>query len=422
MGLFGYKTMKQKDYDAMRMELKGFYDQQTEASERYFRLIESQLKGMDLPSLSKFSREDIKKAYETIAPVMGVVNYIADNVGEVSRYLELQDVRTGEYVENHWLIDLLNKPNDRFTRRKFLTAWAINRLLFGDAEVLAPLSVGADRKIEEMYILSGHKVTFEKGGLQKPLRAVRYGTGSGAVEFEGNVFESFDYNLDDTTFYGTSKVAAAAIYLSVMDRAMSRQATTLQNGGPASIITPAASSSVVPIASQVDDMEKKANKPSNANKNITYKIPIDVHPLGDNPADLSILEAHKDAINALCFVFKLPVDLYLGQAKYENAKEAKKTIYEQIAIPMCNEFAEDLLHHAGLDDEFTLKVDTDRIEVLRESRGDVLDNLVKMHASLNELREANDYAPVEEEWADKPIMPIGVMFGNEGGALDIDEV
>jgi phage portal protein BeeE len=140
--------------------------------------------------------------------------------------------------------------------------------------------------------------------------------------------------------------------------------------------------------------------------------------IGDNPIDLNILGSHKDAVTALCFVFRIPVDLYYGQAKYENAKEAKKTIYEQNAIPMANEFADDLLHFLGLDKQgYRLEVNTDKIEVLRARRGEMLDDLTKMHASLNELREANGYAPIEEDWADKPLMPMGVTYGNE---FDID--
>ena len=124
----------------------------------------------------------------------------------------------------------------------------------------------------------------------------------------------------------------------------------------------------------------------------------------------------------MCFVFRLPVDLYYGQAKYENAKEAKKTIYEQNAIPMANEFAEDLLRFLRMDAEgYELRVNTDRIDVLKDSTGEVLDNLNKMHASLNEMREAYGYDKIEEEWADKPILPMGVTFGNEYENIDINE-
>ena len=110
----------------------------------------------------------------------------------------------------------------------------------------------------------------------------------------------------------------------------------------------------------------------------------------------------------------------LGQAKYENAKEAKRTVYESIAIPMAHEFAEDLLHYLNLDTKFELKVNTDRVEVLKDSSTEVLTNLEKMHATLNEMREANGYEPINEPYADKPILPMGVQFGNEAG-FDISE-
>ena len=416
--MFGFTTLRTKELESLRNEIKGYYAN-GDATNKYIASIAAQLRGLDMGSLT-YTRDDIKRAYETIAPVNGIVNYIADNVGEVSRYLELRDLTHDKFVEHHWVLELLSKPNDRFTRRKFFTAWAINRLLFGDAFVYAPKETGKERNAREMYVIPGQKVTIEKGGLTQPLKGIKV-AGAETIPMEDNVFESFDYNLDDTSFFGTSKIAAAAVYLSVMDKAMNRQATTLTNGGVANIITPSGNGGIPALPAQIDDMEQKMNARKNANKNIAMKLPIEVHSVGDNPVNLSILDSHNDAINALCFVFKLPVDLYLGQSKYENAKEAKKTIYEQIAIPMVNEFAEDFLHYADLSDGFELAVNTDKIEVLRDSRADVLDCIEKMHGSLNELREANGYEPIAEDWADKPIMPMGVQFGNEG-AFDISEV
>lgn len=403
-------------------EVKGYYTNEGIVNQ-YLQIIAPQLKGVEMPSMKQLSRDAIKNAYETIAPVMGVINYIADNVGEVSRFLELRDIRKDEYVEQHAIIELLNKPNDRFTRRKFFTAWAINKLLFGDAFVYAPKQAGKDRTPKEMYIIPGQRVEIDRGGILAPFKGIKIigAPGREEIDLEGNCFQSFDYNLDDTSFFGTSKIACAAVYLTVMDRAMNRQAVTLKNGGPANVVTPSAHLAAPALAQEVDDIEQKMNAQRNANKNIAMRTAIEVHKLGDNPADLSILSAHKDAINVLCFVFKLPVDLYLGQSKYENAKEAKKTIYEQLAIPMCNEFAEDFIHYLGLSDQFELAVDTDKIEVLKKNRGETLEDLTKMHASLNELREANNYEPIDEDYANKPILPIGVQFGNEASDFDIDE-
>ena len=37
------------------------------------------------------------------------------------------------------------------------------------------------------------------------------------------------------------------------------------------------------------------------------------------------------------------------------------------------------------------------------------------------MREAYGYDRIEEEWADKPLLPMGISFGNEYEDYDISE-
>ena len=403
-----WKIVNTKEFEALKNEIKG-YMEQNEQDNAYLSALEKQMKGLHLPDIASIGREQIRRIYETSAPVMGVVNYIAENVGEVATYLEL--TKDGEMVEKHPLLETLKRPNDRYTLRKFVAGWAVNKLLFGDAWVYVTFRVGKNGG-NNLYLIPSQKVAVKNGS---PLFDGIKLLGLGDVEIgKENVFQSFDYNLDDTSFFGTSKVAAAAFYLSVMDKGIRRQDKTLEEGGATHLITPKpdATGSVMP--KDRAEIEKLANSTSSIGKRRALAFPVEVHALGSTPVDLSILDSHKEAVTALCFVYRLPVDLYYGQAKYENAKEAKKTIYEQNAIPMANEFAEDLLRFLHLDTEgYELKVNTDKIDVLKASTGEVLDNLNKMHASLNEMRQAYGYARIEEKWADQPILPMGVTFGNE---------
>lgn len=410
-----WKLIRGEEYDALKTEIKGFYDREEEVN-TYLEAVRKQLPKLGLPDMSRMTREDIRKAYEQNAPVMGVVNYIAENVGEVMRYFELYDSK-GNQIEKHPVLDALRRPNDRFSLKKFGTAWAINRLLFGDAFTYVVKKAGKEGSLE-MYIIPSQRVVTESGNLRlmDGIQLMGMG-GNSSIKIE-DVFESFDYNLDDRSLFGTSKIVAAATYLSVMEKGMQRQDTTLEAGGATHIITPKPDESGTVLPQYAHEVEKLVNGQKSLGKKRYFHIPLEVVHIGDNPIDLNILGSHKDAVTALCFVFRIPVDLYYGQSKYENAKEAKKTIYEQNAIPMANEFADDLLHFLGLDKQgYRLEVNTDKIEVLRASRGEMLDDLAKMHASLNELREANGYAPIEEDWANKPLMPMGVTYGNE---FDID--
>lgn len=414
--------------DAARAEeLKGFYDGEN-AQNEYLERLAAQLTGLKLPPMTVMGREQIKRAYETCAPVNGVIDYIADNVGEVMKYLELRETNsdgTYKYVEKHWLMEALRKPNDRYNLRRFGKAWAVNRLLFGDAFVYAPLTQGKDRKIDPkvgMYVLPGQKIATEAGGIEKPFKGIKLiGEAGQTIDIEGKVFESFDYNLDDTSFFGTSKIVAAAVYLSVLDKGMRREDTSLDNGGVAGIITPKADSQAYGVLeSDKDAVEKEINGKTSFNKLKALRTPIEYHAIGSKPVDLDILASHKEAVTALCFVFRLPVDLYYGQSKYENAKEAKKTIYEQQAIPLAEEFAADLLSYLKLEDKFELVVNRDEIPALQETPTEALDRITKMHGSLNELRTANGYDPIGESYADEPMIPMGIQFGNE--TYDIDEI
>lgn len=412
-----WKLIRTKEIDALKNEIKGYYAE-TEKVNDYLSAIAKQMQGLKLPDMSVMGREQIMLAYEHSAPVMGVVNYIAENVGEVAKYLEL--TKNEEEVENHPLLETLLRPNDRFNLRKFVTAWAVNRLLFGDAWTYVTRKVGKEGGWN-MYIIPSQRVAIKNG--HPVIEGIQLlGVPSPKTIPMSEVFESFDYNLDDTSYFGTSKVVAAAAYLSVMEKGMKRQDTTLETGGATHLITPKPDETGTVLPQHAAEAEKLMNGKASAGKKRFFQFPIEVHQLGNTPVDLSILDSHKEAVTALCFVFRVPVDLYYGQAKYENAKEAKKTIYEQNAIPMANEFGEDLLHFLGLDREgYRLTVNTDKIEVLQEKRSDVLDNLAKMHASLNEMREAYGYEPIEEDWADKPLLPLGISFGNEYSDLDINE-
>ena len=420
--MFGIKIVSEKEYDGLKREIKGYYDNANEVNE-YLKAINTHLKGRKLPPVTPMARTQIRDAYETSASVMGVVNYIAENVGEVAQYLELQD-RNGEYIESHWVLDLLRHPNDRFNLRRFATAWAVNKLLFGDAWVYAPSAVGKNLgKVGEMYVIPSWRIETESDGSITPLKGIGLvGTPKGEIRMD-DIFESFDYNLDDGSFFGTSKVVSAAVYLDVIDKGMRRESQALDNGGVSNLVTPKGDEAGV-LPEHADDLESRFNSKRNVNKTLALRIPVEVHQLGNAPVDLSILDTHKEAVTALCFVYKVPVDLYYGQAKYENAKEAKKTIYEQNAIPLANELAEDLITFLAKKDRslagWRLTVNTDRIDVLKEKAADVLNNLNLAYCSLNERREAIGYERIEEEYADKPIIPMGVQFG-EGMEYDIDE-
>ena len=431
--MFGFKTVRagtiealQSKIDSLEGQVKGYYENSTTNINEYFKAIAPLLQGFSIRDrFGSVNRVNIQQCYEGCAPAYGIINKIAKAVGEVFPYLEIQEKKSGKFIENHPVMQLLAKPNDRYNTLRFGRAWATNYLAYGDAFCYSPKAVGKDLgKHSELYLIPGFRVEGKLGGYEKPIEGITV-TGGGndkKVIAPEDYFESFNFNLDDTSIFGTSPLVVAALYLSIIDRGMRRQDQSLKNGGPSALITPKPDNlGVLPVTA--DDLTKELNGQEVKGQIKALRTAIELHELGHSPVDLDILSSHKEAVNALCFIYDLPVDLYYGQAKYENAKEAKKTLYESNAIPLANEFGADLLNFLGLAGEYELRVNTDRIDVLKEDPSDTLDNLTKMGASLNEKREAYGYEPIPEPWADKPMIGVGVMFGNEyeSGSGDIDE-
>ncbi len=429
--MFGWKTIRADEYEAqqrkisaLESEVKGYMENE-KAGNAYFASISPLLKGEDIDNImAAIKRADLKTAYESCAPVYGIINRIAMAVGEMFTCLELQQFKDGKWVdvEEHWILNLLHNPNDRFSCQRFGQAWSINRMVYGDATVYTKAQTGKEYgQAKDMYIIPGFRVKINKGGYKEPLSGIIISGGSKQEEIKKeDFFMSFNYNLDDTSFYGTSPLAVAAIYLSIIDRGMARQDLSLKNGGPTAIVTPKPDNlGVMPVTA--DDVTEQLNGKDVKGQIKALRAAIELHELGSSPVDLNILASHKEAVNVLCFLYNMPVDLYYGQAKYENMKEAKMALYESCAIPMANEFAEDLLSHFNLTEQgYRLTVNTDRVDVLQENPTDVLTNLNLMGATLNEKREAYGYERIEEDWADKPMIPMSTVFGGEAFG-DIDE-
>ena len=369
-----------------------------------------------------FSREELYLTYRTNSAVFGIIDRIAKAVGEIGQYIELLD-KDDQVVENSPLIKVLHRPNDRFSLYQFLYAWATNYNVFGDAFVYAKKGVGKDLgSISEMYVIPSHKVNIEKGDWLQPIKGIKIkGTANLDSITPKDYFQSFIYNLDSDTYFGFSPLIAAAYDCQLLKKGKLRLNTSMDNGGVNAIIAPAKDKDGFIVPQAANELEKDLNSNKNANRTMFLRQAVEVTKVGSTPVELSILEGGKEAVTALCFAYGIPVDLYYGQSKYENAKEAKKSLYESAAIPLINVFCSDLMNFVKYDESgkevkqyagMKLVLNTDKIEVLKASTTEVLTNLNLMNATLNEKREAMGYAEIEEDYANKPMLNLGVQFGD----------
>lgn len=369
-----------------------------------------------------FGREELYLTYRTNSAVFGIIDRIAKACGEIGQYIELLD-KDDNVVKDNPLIKVLQRPNDRFSLYQFLYAWATNYNVFGDAFVYAKKGVGKDLgSLSEMYVIPSQMVKVEKGGWREPIKGIKIsGSADTEVIDNGQYFQSFVYNLDPDTYFGFSPLIAAAYDCQLIRKGKLRLNTSMDNGGVNAIIAPAKDKDGFVVPQAANELEKDLNSNKNANRTMFLRQAVEVTKVGSTPVELGILDGSKEAVTALCFAYGIPMDLYYGQSKYENAKEAKKSLYESAAIPLINVFCNDLMNFVKYDESgkevkqyagMKLLLNTDKIEVLKSSTTEVLTSLNLMNATLNEKREAMGYAEIEEDYANKPMLTLGVQFGD----------
>lgn len=424
MDLFGRKAKAEamslkREVESLNAEIKGFYENENNEANKLLRQMFPY--GGQMVEFSTFNRGALLECFKNTDSVYGLIDRIAKRVGELGKYIELVEAKTEKEIQNHWLLGVLEQPNDRYNLQNFLTGAITQKLIYGDVFIYNEKFIGSKRGIKAMYFAPGNKVLIEQGGWRQPMKGIKV-EGDNALMTMDEVWQSFFFNPDLESFYGFSPLTAAAASVQLIRNTRKRQNTAAVNGGVDTLITPKPDAMGLMPKDQAN-LEKELNSVSNIHKTKYLRTAIEVHKLGGTSVELGLLDNSRDSITALCFVYEFPIDLYYGQSKYENAREARKAEYESIAIPLLEAFLNDFMLYCNRQFEDTkgLKfiINRDKIDILKNSPTEILTNLGLMHASLNEKREAYGYPPINKPYANEPMLPLGVQFGEM--VYDINE-
>ena len=144
MDIFGKKEVKalREELQTMnksleeKIEKKGYFESPTNLENEFLKqVLQFTNAGLKLVDFSEVDRVQLVNYYKKNAVVRGIIDTtIASAVAELADYIELVD-KNKKVIDKHWALDVLNKPNDLENKRKFIKAWAINRLITGDAFV-----------------------------------------------------------------------------------------------------------------------------------------------------------------------------------------------------------------------------------------------------------------------------------------------
>ena len=352
------------------------------------------------------------EGYLKNAVVYRCVNEISKGASAVPFILKFGD----NIVEQHPLIDLLNRPNPLQSYSEFFNSLYGYLLLSGNSYVL---KVGPDNgPPNELHQLRPDRLTIKGGGNPIPDR-YEYTIG-GKVQAIYQVDQDTGDSdlkhiklwnpLDD--YYGCSPLAAAAVEVDQHNMSSKHNVNLLSNGARPSgaVIFKPKDDQGFPVnltESQrqqlLTDLNNRFSGTNNAGRPLLLEGDFDWKEMGLSPKDMDFLNLKHLSATDIAMCFGVPSQLVgVPDAQtYANVAEARLALYEETIIPYLRKISSDLNEWLVpmFGDNLTLEFDIDAIPALSERRRRLYENVTSAVRegimTRNEARERIGLDPVE---------------------------
>ena len=353
-----------------------------------------------------------KEGYLKNAIVYRCVNEISKGASAVPLLLKNGD----EIVEQHPLIDLLNRPNPLQSYSEFFNSLFGYVLLGGNAYIL---KVGSEMGTpQELHQLRPDRMVIKGSGNPIPDR-YEYVV-NGRVQKTYMVDQVNGYSevkhvklwnpLDD--YYGLSPMSAAAVEVDQFNMSSKHNVNLLQNGARPSgavIFKPqddagfAANLSESQRQQLLTDLNNRFSGAGNAGRPMLLEGDFDWKEMGLTPKDMDFHRLKNMAATDIALCFGVPSQLVgVPDAQtYANVSEARLALYEETIIPHLRKIESDLNEWLVplYDDRLTLEFDIDSIPALSERKRKTYENVTSAVRegimTRNEAREQIGLSPVD---------------------------
>ena len=357
-------------------------------------------------------QELAKEGYLKNAIVYRCVNEISKGASSVPLLLKNGD----EIVEQHPLIDLLNRPNPLQSYSEFFNSLFGYVLLGGNAYIL---KVGSEMGTpQELHQLRPDRMVIKGSGNPIPDR-YEYVV-NGRVQKTYMVDQVNGYSevkhvklwnpLDD--YYGLSPMSAAAVEVDQFNMSSKHNVNLLQNGARPSgavIFKPqddagfAANLSESQRQQLLTDLNNRFSGAGNAGRPMLLEGDFDWKEMGLTPKDMDFHRLKNMAATDIALCFGVPSQLVgVPDAQtYANVSEARLALYEETIIPHLRKIESDLNEWLVplYDDRLTLEFDIDSIPALSERKRKTYENVTSAVRegimTRNEAREQIGLSPVD---------------------------
>ena len=363
--LFNIKQEEQKNSNMM-----GYFGVGTEEAKQY--------KYADLA----------KEGYLKNAIAYRCINEISKGASAVPFIIKSGD----QIIDEHPLIDLLNRPNPQQSYSEFFNSLFGYVLLSGNAYIL---KVGGERGFpKELHQLRPDRIEIKGSGNPIPERYNYMVNGRVQNSYEVDQENGFSelkhvklWNpLDD--YYGLSPMSAAAAEIDQFNMSTKHNVNLLQNGARPSgavIFKPKDDSGFAVNLTEsqrqqlLTDLNNRFSGAGNAGRPMLLEGDFDWKEMGLTPKDMDFKALKNMAATDIALCFGVPSQLVgvPDSQTYSNVAEARLALYEETIIPHLRKVASDLNEWLVpmFDDRLRLEFDIDSIPALSERRRKIYENV-----------------------------------------------
>lgn len=367
-------------------------------------------------------RTYIENGYQENPVVYSIVNMVAKSVAK-ARWKCVNS--KGEEVQVPLLASLMFKPNPLQKWSDINEALTTHYLLEGNSFLVGEYGTGINAgKYNNLHVLPTEEVQVVTNN-GKSISAFRVDHSYSddhqipASEVMWMRTANPDFDQEDNWLFGQSPFRAALTQIQTYNEAQRAGAWFQQNKGAQKLLYLKGDDGYLSPEAQAKLKTAIRGKGQGAVNN--GNLPVITQELGaldisSNAKDAILMEQLNYSAQQICNVINFPSQLIgLKDATYQNAKEAKKALWENCVIPMLDELQNN--YNSWLTPQFGdvwLRYDVSHIDALQEDKLMRFETISKAGAAItnNEFRILAGLEPTKESWGEERYMQF-VQSGTE---------
>lgn len=283
-----------------------------------------------------------REGYSKNPVVYRVINLVARTMAGI-RWRAYTDERMKKEIDSHPLLDLWKKPNPRKARTRFLkeifTFWQIA----GNAYLYANRPA-KNAPPQELWVLRPDRVKIVPG--TNDIQEYRYGSNPhNAVRYDPRDVLHLDFINPDDDWYGLSPLSVVSAQVDLMNEGQGWNLALIQNGGRTSgVLVYPGQLREEQLNQVMRQIEIRVSGKRNAGRPLVLDNGVTYIEMGKTPMDMDWSKLWETTMRTMAAAQDVAPEL-VGDAAgktFANVHEANQALYTEKALPMLDEFMDEI--------------------------------------------------------------------------------